>query len=391
MKTYRVALLGCGGRGRAAGRAYKAHPRTDLVALCDLVPELYDKLGEELEVSVRYTDLDAMIREMAPDIVAIPTATELHHPLSMRVLEHGVNMEVEKPMGIDLVQADEMVAKASEKGVRMAVHHQTRAGPNMQAVAKAFAEGRIGQLRYIYGSGKGYYGGYGLMNIGTHMLNNMLRFGGHCRSVSASAITGGHPITPDDVLVAPGGMGTIAGEYITSTLQFDHNVTGTLLQHRFPEIDLAAYAMELYGTEGRLFFAASGRKGTEGAWLLPTPHHLPDGEHDRWERLEPIFPAQYDPSSTTAVDDFGYVDDWVNALDEDREHECSGQEGRNILEIMMGTFESAAYGKRVDLPQPKRDHPLLRWRREHGLEDPTATARSYRDWLVLEDRRLGRP
>ena len=152
----------------------------------------------------------------------------------MRVLEHGVNIEVEKPMCIDLEQADAVIAKAESKGVKVAVHQQSRAGPNMQATFRAFQQGRIGRLRYITGSGKGYYGGYGLMNIGTHMLNNMLQFGERCRSVSAVALTDGRTITPEDVHTSPAGMGTITGESITATLQFGDNVTGTLLQHRFP-------------------------------------------------------------------------------------------------------------------------------------------------------------
>ena len=45
MKKYRVAILGCRGRGTAAARAYHAHPRTQVVGLCDLVPELVDTLG----------------------------------------------------------------------------------------------------------------------------------------------------------------------------------------------------------------------------------------------------------------------------------------------------------------------------------------------------------
>ena len=48
MKTYRVAVLGCRGRGTSAARAYHAHPRTEIVALCDLVPELLNALGDEL-------------------------------------------------------------------------------------------------------------------------------------------------------------------------------------------------------------------------------------------------------------------------------------------------------------------------------------------------------
>ena len=66
MKTYRVGILGCRGRGTAAARAYHAHPRTEVAALCDLKPELLETLGEELGVSARFTDLDEMIRRSEP-------------------------------------------------------------------------------------------------------------------------------------------------------------------------------------------------------------------------------------------------------------------------------------------------------------------------------------
>jgi predicted dehydrogenase len=384
MKIYRVAILGCRGRGTAAARAYHAHPRTELVGLCDLVPERLNALGDEVDVSARFTDLDEMIRQTAPDIVAIPTGTEFHYDLCMRVLEHGVHIEVEKPMCVDLIQADAVIAKAQEKGVRVAVHHQGRVGAAMQATGRAFNEGKIGELRYIYGSGKGYYGGYGLMNIGTHMINDMLKFGRRCRSVVAQATTDGHPITPHDVVPSPSGRGTIACEYITAALQFEGNVTGTLLQHRFDRMDSAAYAMELYGSEGRLFWKSGG------AWWLPHPHFVPDGTHDRWEALAPIYPEHYDPKKGASQDDYWFVEEYVRALDERREHECSGLEGRHVLEIMMGIFESAAYGTRVNLPQERREHPLLRWRSEAGLGVPAPMPRGYGEWLSTEFQRLGR-
>ena len=126
MKTYRVAILGCRDRGGHAGRAYRAHPRTEVVGLCDTVVERLNGLGDELGVSARYTDLDAMIEEVRPDVVAIPTGTEFHYPLCMRVLEHGVDIDVEKPVTIDLEQVDTLVARAKEVGSRIAVHHQQR-------------------------------------------------------------------------------------------------------------------------------------------------------------------------------------------------------------------------------------------------------------------------
>ncbi len=385
MRTYRVAILGCRGRGTAAARAYHMHPRTQLVGLCDLVPERLDTLGDELGVTARYDDLDAMIVETGPEIVAIPTGTEFHHPLAMRVLEHGVNIDVEKPICVDLQQADEVLAKASEKGVRVAVHHQTRSGGFTRAAAQAVADGRIGRLRQVNASGKGYYGGYGLMNIGTHSLNTMMKFAGHCRRVFATAVTDGRPITPDSVVPSPSGMGTIAGESISAHLEFEAGVTGTLLQHRMPVVDATGHAIEILGTDGRIILNAS-----RGAWLSDGAWFLPGGEHGSWQALDAEVPADFDPDGDANLDDYWYVDEYVRALDEGRAHESSGDEAGHVMEIMMGIFESAAYGRAVDLPQAGRDHPLIRWRRENDLGDPEPMPRAYYEWLEAEDRRLGR-
>ena len=309
MKTYRVAIIGCRGRGTAAATGYRAHPRTELVGLCDLIKDRVDAMGERFNVSARYTDMDKMIAQTEPDIVAIPTGTEFHYGLCMRALEYGVNIDVEKPMCIDLEQADDVMAKAQEKGVLIAVHHQGRVCTSMKAAEKAVQAGRIGDIRYIYGSGKGYYAGYGLMNIGTHTINDIINFTGHCRSVTAIGLTDGHRITPNDVVPSANGMGTIACEDITADLQFDNGVTATLLQHRFSPVDSTAYGIDIYGSEGRICWRLSG------AWLLPQPHFVPDGKHDNWEALELVYPEGYDVKSGVDEAEYWYVEDYVRALE----------------------------------------------------------------------------
>ncbi|MCH2665616.1 hypothetical protein MK139_14885, partial [bacterium] len=96
------------------------------------------------------------------------------------------------------------------------------------------------------------------------------------------------------------------------------------------------------------------------------------------------------PIRDAALDDLVFVDEYVNALSAGRHHVCSGVEGRHVLEVLMGVFESIAYGVRVNLPQERRDNPLLRWRRDHGLGSPEPTPRPYEYWLRAEDRRLGK-
>lgn len=388
-RFYRVAVVGCRSRGRVAAGAYQAHPRTEVVGLCDLMPERLEEAGELLGVSARFSDLDEMIEKTKPDIVVVATGTEFHYDLCMQVLEHGVHVDVEKPLCIDLAQADTLVAKAREKGVRTAVHHQGRTGPAMQAVAKALREGRIGALRHADATEKGYYGGYGLMNIGTHLINAMLELTGPCREVAAIGVTGGRPIGPEDVRQAPSGMGAIVGEQITASFRFDGNVTGTLRQHRLERVDAAADAIEIRGEEGRLFWHESGK-----AWWLPVPHFVPDDEKSVWQPLELKAPEHYGPARVpgkithATVDEYCYVEEFVQAIDEGREHTCSFDQGRHVLEIIMGTFESLAYRRAITLPQALRDHPLLRWREERGLGVPEPSPRPYRVWLDAEDERL---
>jgi len=70
MKTYRVAILGCRSRGTSAARVYHAHPRTEVVGLCDLLEDRLNTLGDELDIEARFTDLDEMIRQATPDELA---------------------------------------------------------------------------------------------------------------------------------------------------------------------------------------------------------------------------------------------------------------------------------------------------------------------------------
>ena len=382
MKTYRVAILGCRGRGAAAARAYAAHARTEIVALCDLLPERLHALGDELNVTARYKDFHQMIRTESPDIVAIPTATELHYQLSMAVLEYGVHIDVEKPICTDLSEADQLLDLAKEKNARIAVHHQGRCGAAMKAVKAAMGEGKIGQLQSVAGSGKGYYAGYGLMNIGTHVLNAMIGVAGPVRALTAIAQVDGRPVQPEDVLVAADGMGYVVGEDITAGIEFARGVQGVHLQKRFSSVDSRAYRVEFAGSEGRLLWR------TGEAWFLPDAHYIP-GERD-WQRLPISMPLGFDPSGAANEADYSYVDDYVCALDSETEHECSGAEGVHVLEVLLGIFESAATSRRVALPQVDRTHPLVRWRALAGMGMPKTGPRSYGEWLCEEDRRLGR-
>jgi predicted dehydrogenase len=383
--TYRAALIGCGHRGTSIGRGYADHRRTELVGLCDLDTERLQTLGDELGVTARFTDVETMLDAVQPQIVAIPTGTEFHYELMMRVLDHGpYHIDVEKPICVDLEQADAVLRRARERRVQVAVHHQGRVSPAARAAAAAVADGLIGDVIHAIARGKGYYGGYGIMNIGCHLLTGAQAFLGRCRRVTASLRTDGRPTTPDDVVPSPSGMGTIAGERLSAELEFGGGINLTLMHDRLPSVHGGSMGVELMGTVGRVLIQHGG------AWHLPTPFARPDDGVDRWTEIENPLGGRGDTPELRNGMELAFVDEYVRALDAGDEHESSGAVGTHSLEMIMGAFESAAYGRPVDLPQQRRDHPLLRWRSEHGLGPPPAAPRPYVEWLAHEDRRLGR-
>ena len=75
------------------------------------------------------------------------------------------------------------------------------------------------------------------------------------------------------------------------------------------------------------------------------------------------------------------VEEWVNALDEGRDHVINAAVGANTMEMIHGAFASHAEGRRIDLPQAERDHPLERWLSREGRPAPTPPPAGA-DWLA---------
>ena len=80
----------------------------------------------------------------------------------------------------------------------------------------------------------------------------------------------------------------------------------------------------------------------------------------------------------------------MRVLDEDREHECSGKEGRAVMEMMDGAWISHFSRSRVDFPLERGEHPLRKELAKAGLPepDPERGKLRYGDWLPGELARI---
>ena len=149
----KYALIGC---GRIATNHVKAVVNNDLefVAACDVVAEniqvLLAKHGLENDESIaRYTDYKKMISEHPElELVAIATSSGVHAEIAKYCINHGINVIIEKPIAMNMADADEIVHLSEEKGVTVCACHQNRFNVAVQKVRAALESGRFGKLSH---------------------------------------------------------------------------------------------------------------------------------------------------------------------------------------------------------------------------------------------------
>lgn len=148
----KYALIGC---GRIATNHIKAvlNNHLELAAVCDVVPdhmeELLAKHGLEKDSSVaRYTDYRELIEKEQPELVGIATESGIHAEIALFCIDHGVNCIIEKPIAMNMEDADEIVRRSREKGVKVSACHQNRFNLAVQETRKALLAGRFGRLSH---------------------------------------------------------------------------------------------------------------------------------------------------------------------------------------------------------------------------------------------------
>lgn len=148
----KVAVVGVNNIGKIHCQAYKNRPDTELVAVCDLMPERAEEAGRRHGVP-SYKDLRELLAREIVDVVIVATAGvekgSHHYEPAMIALEAGKAVFVEKPISNDIEQARRMVAFARERDLVLACNLNHRFTP---AAAKAKAlvdEGKLGSLLFL--------------------------------------------------------------------------------------------------------------------------------------------------------------------------------------------------------------------------------------------------
>ncbi len=132
MKTFRVAVIGCGAISGNHINGILSAGKT-VCALCDVEPARAQQKAEQYGIRDAgiYTDYIEMLDREKPDSVHICTPHYLHAPMCIEALGRGINVLCEKPLSINMDQLHAVLKAEQESTAQLGVCQQNRFEPNM--------------------------------------------------------------------------------------------------------------------------------------------------------------------------------------------------------------------------------------------------------------------
>jgi virulence factor len=129
-ETVRVAMIGAGAMANTVHYpSLASFDDVEIAAICDLDPSRLTTTADKYGVRGRYTNYRQMVDEVAPDGVYVIGQPHLMYDVWVWCLQQGLNLYIEKPLGLSWHQAQMLAHLAEDKHLVTQVSHQRRSSP----------------------------------------------------------------------------------------------------------------------------------------------------------------------------------------------------------------------------------------------------------------------
>ncbi len=328
MAEHRIGIIGCGSMGRAHARGYRQIPGCRIVAGVEVDIEKARQFVEVFGAERMYADYQEMLAKEELDLVSVCTWPTTHCEITLAAAARSPKgILCEKPLAVTLDEADRMLDACAAGGIVLASGHQHRFDAQSVRARAWIQEGRIGDSVMFWG-----HCSLDLMNNGTHVLDLLHYFNGDAPAqwamgqVDCRSRRKGHANHPD----------MLAEDASIGQVRYANGLRAVVEMGAFAPQD---YQFHLFGSEGVIDVNIPGGP----------PVRLLSSGGSGWE-----IPNIEQPVNPTTMK----VIDFVNAVSEGREPVSSGRIARQILEVMIGVFESARRRALIEFPVLVKDFPL---------------------------------
>jgi predicted dehydrogenase len=330
-RPMRIGMIGVGGIAQMHRDGFVA-AGADVIAIADLHAPTLTSRGAAWSVARTYADYREMLAAGDLDAVTICAPTAVHHPATLAAAAAGVHVLCEKPIALDLAQADEMIEACRQAGVVLMVNHQMRSHGAATLARRMLASGELGTISHVRMrqahdwagaravgpsfSTRAVAGGGTLLDNGCHLMDLARFIGGDVREVFARVAHRKFEVEVEDTAHV--------------SLAFESGAIGTV------EVAWTSTGWDegwwIYGTEGALEY--SNRTGEP---LLRHVHRTSPGT--TWG-ITDVSEHRFAGISPHAR----HIRAFVEAVRGEREVICTGEDGREAVRLILASYESAERG-----------------------------------------------
>jgi len=142
----KIGVIGCGYWGKNLIRNF--YELKVLAAVADVNASLSVDFAKQYQVDA--LSIDALIDDDSIEAIAIATPAITHAQLTVRILQAGKHVFVEKPLALNLQEAERVKTVVNLSGKKLMVGHLVQYHPCFEAVKKLLASSALGAIQYLY-------------------------------------------------------------------------------------------------------------------------------------------------------------------------------------------------------------------------------------------------
>ena len=358
MSPLGTALIGLGKVAHTHASALASLAESRFVAVCDSDLGRCKEFAKTYGVRA-YQRLDELLRDPEVAVVNVCTPHPAHAVVAIATATAGRHVLVEKPMAVRLSDCDAMIAAAAAHGVKLGVISQRRFYEPVVRVRRAIAERRLGTpvlgtLTVLGWRSEDYYrmepwrgtwsgeGGGVLVSQVTHHLDLFQWFMGPVAEVFGYWANVNHPsIEVDDTAVA--------------VLRFLNGALGAIVVSNSQKPGLFG-RIHVHGSTGA---SVGVQTETGSSFIAGVTAEVEPPINDIW-----TIPGEDDLLASWQQDDVEraarvdimhhyhrlQIEDFLEAVLEDRPPLVSGEDGRKSVELFTGIYRSQDTGEPVRFP-----------------------------------------
>lgn len=342
----RMGLIGCGKIAALHALALDTLPQAEFVACCDRDLARAQAMADRYTVPHVFDDVDQLFGGGLIDAALVCTPHPAHEPVVVAAAEAGIHVLCEKPIATTLGEADRMIEATSQAGVKFGVIFQRRFWPAARRIRSAIDAGKIGRITlgectvrlwrgpeyFALDPWRGKWateGGGILMNQAVHSIDHFQWFMGRATEVMGRIATLRHGayIDVEDTAVA--------------TVVFENGALGAI-QASSTFQPAFGFRVAVHGDNGGaigIWERHEGELGVNDIWSIP-------GE----EPMRETWLAEDDGVAGFPQFHLLQIEDFLQAIIDDRPPAVTGAEARKSLEIILAIYKSSRTGLPVPLP-----------------------------------------